>query len=79
MSVKKEIPFEDDFLVSDDSADNSNQNMNPSDYLVAFSGLTKSYCVGLVDMVDSTKIAATIGNEKIPKYYQIFLTPWQRF
>ena len=25
--------------------------MNTADYLVAFSGLSKSYCVGLVDMV----------------------------
>ncbi|MDH5665611.1 MAG: adenylate/guanylate cyclase domain-containing protein [Nitrosopumilus sp.] len=73
MSVKKEIAFVGDFLVSDDSADNSNQTMNPSDYLVAFSGQSKSYCVGLVDMVNSTKIAATIGNKKIPRYYQIFL------
>jgi len=59
MSMKKEITFEDDFLVLDDSVDNSNQIMNPSDYLVAFSGQSKSYCVGLIDMVDSTNIAAT--------------------
>ena len=52
MSVKKEIAFGDNFLVSDDSVDNSNETMNPSDYLVAFSGQNKSYCVGIVDMVD---------------------------
>ena len=73
MTIKEEIVFEDNFSVLDDSIDNSNRAMNPSDYLVAFSGQTKSYCVGLVDMVGSTKIAATIGNEKIPRYYQIFL------
>ncbi|MDH3657813.1 MAG: adenylate/guanylate cyclase domain-containing protein [Nitrosopumilus sp.] len=48
-------------------------NMNSSDYLVAFSGNTQNYCVGLVDMVNSTKIAATLGNGKISEYYQIFL------
>ena len=44
-------------------------NMNSSDYLVAFSGNTQNYCVGLVDMVNSTKIAATLGNGKISEYY----------
>lgn len=47
--------------------------MTPSDYFVAFSGNTQNYCVGLVDMVDSTKIAATLGNGKISEYYEIFL------
>jgi len=51
MTMEKKIAFGDDFLVSDDSVDNSNQTMNPSDYLVAFSGQNKSYCIGLVDMV----------------------------
>ena len=73
MSMKKEIVFEDNFLVSDDRVNNSNETMNPSDYLVSFSGQNKSYCVGIVDMIDSTKIASIIGNEKIPRYYQIFL------
>jgi len=57
----------------DDSIKNSNPNMNHADYMVAFSGNTENYCVGLVDMVNSTKIAATIGNKKIGQYYQIFL------
>ena len=48
-------------------------NMNTSDYMVAFSGHTENYCIGLVDMVNSTKIAATIGNTKISQYYSIFL------
>jgi hypothetical protein len=41
MTIKEEIAFGGDFLVSDDSADNSNQTMNASDYLVAFSGQNK--------------------------------------
>ena len=52
--------------------------MHSSDYLVAFSGNTQNYCVGLVDMVNSTKIAATIGNGKISTYYQIFLNSMSR-
>jgi len=47
--------------------------MTTSDYMVAFSGQTQNYCVGIVDMVNSTKMAATLGNAKISKYYQIFL------
>ncbi|MFQ5781841.1 MAG: adenylate/guanylate cyclase domain-containing protein [Nitrosopumilus sp.] len=47
--------------------------MNPSDYLVAFSGNTTSYCIGMVDMVDSTKISAKLNVGQISKYYQIFL------
>lgn len=47
--------------------------MSPSDYMVAFSGQTQNYCVGMVDMANSTKMAAALGNEKISKYYQIFL------
>jgi len=44
-----------------------------SDYLVAFSTNQKSYCVGLVDMENSTKMAANLGNARIARYYQIFL------
>jgi len=63
----------DGFSFPDDSVKNSNSTMNYADYMVAFSGNTENYCVGLVDMANSTKIAATIGNNKIGKYYQIFL------
>jgi len=56
-----------------DGARNSSSNMNTSDYMVAFSGRSENYCVGLVDMVNSTKIAATLGNGRISQYYSIFL------
>ena len=52
---------------------NENQSLDPSNYLVAFSTNPQRYCVGLVDMVDSTKISASIRPEKISRYYQIFL------
>lgn len=51
----------------------SNQKMKVVDYMVAFSGKSKSYCVGVVDMVDSTKMASILGASKLAKYYGIFL------
>ena len=53
----------------DNNIENSVPHMNPADYMVAFSGHTENYCVGLVDMVNSIKIAATIDNERIGQYY----------
>lgn len=47
--------------------------MTDKDYFVAFSTNPKSYCVGLVDMVDSTKIASRLSVGQLSKYYQIFL------
>jgi class 3 adenylate cyclase len=47
--------------------------LDTSDYMVAFSGLTKSYCVGIVDMVNSTKISAGMNELEWCKYYEIFL------
>jgi class 3 adenylate cyclase len=52
---------------------NLSLNMKPEDYMVAFSGNTENYCIGIVDMVNSTKIAATLGNKKIQAYYETFL------
>ena len=49
------------------------QKMVASDYMVAFSGLSKSYCVGMVDMVNSTKISAGMNELEWCKYYEIFL------
>ena len=51
-----------------------NQTMNKlSNYVVDFSGESKNYCVGFVDIVNSTKIAASLNQEKMSKYYEIFL------
>ena len=44
-----------------------------ADYLVAFSTQNHSYCVGCVDMVDSTKISASLSQSKMTSYYEIFL------
>ena len=46
--------------------------MTASDYMVAFSGRTQNYCIGLIDIIDSTKITAGLGINSA-KYYEIFL------
>lgn len=38
-----------------------------------FSGISKSYCVGLVDVVNSTVNTARISNSKMGEYYGTFL------
>ncbi|MDX1372596.1 MAG: adenylate/guanylate cyclase domain-containing protein, partial [Nitrososphaeraceae archaeon] len=44
-----------------------------SDYLVAFSTRSQSYCVGYIDIVNSTKISASLSADKLSLYYEIFL------
>ena len=51
----------------------TSEEMTSSDYLIAFSTKHQSYCVGMVDMVNSTKIASTLTIGKVSRYYQIFL------
>jgi class 3 adenylate cyclase len=53
--------------------DRENLTIKNSDYMVAFSGLSKSYCVGIVDMVNSTKISAEMNEIAWCKYYELFL------
>jgi class 3 adenylate cyclase len=47
--------------------------VDPSPYCVTFSEKPASYCIGVVDMVDSTKLAASLGMAKMSRYYQNFL------
>ncbi len=49
------------------------QKMDTADYMVAFSGLSKNYAIGIVDMVESTKISAEMNEMAWCKYYEIFL------
>ena len=51
----------------------TSQSSSRSDYLVAFSTSPHSYCVGCVDMVNSTKISAVIPSNKLCGYYETFL------
>jgi len=46
---------------------------NKTHYLIDFLETSQNYCVGLVDMIDSTKIAASLPQKKLSKYYEIFL------
>ena len=62
-----------DNLESQNNYELQNEKMSSSDYMVAFSGLTKSYCIGLVDMADSTKISANMNEKEWCRYYEIFL------
>lgn len=52
--------------------------MKNTDYMVAFSGLARSYCVGIVDMVNSTKISAEMNEISWSKYYELFLNSMAR-
>jgi len=51
----------------------SPKKMDNPDYMVAFSGLAKNYCIGLVDMVNSTKISSEMNEIEWCQYYEIFL------
>lgn len=53
--------------------ENSQKEMSTADYMVAFSGLTKSYCIGIVDMANSTVISASLNEREWSRYYEIFL------
>ncbi|AFS81054.1 adenylate cyclase [Candidatus Nitrosopumilus koreensis AR1] len=47
--------------------------MGISDYLVAFATKSRAYCVGCVDMVNSTRISASLSRDNLMKYYETFL------
>src|SRR3989304_2416650 len=42
-------------------------------YVVNFLETSQNYCVCLVDIVNSTKISASLTQQKLSKYYEIFL------
>ena len=44
-----------------------------SEHEISFSEKTCSYCVGIVDVVNSTSITARLSNSKMCEYYCIFL------
>lgn len=46
---------------------------NVIDNTITFSGIYEDHCVGIVDIVNSTKISASLSSSKIGKYYSIFL------
>ena len=48
-------------------------NPDTPHYVVNFLETSQSYCVGLVDIVNSTKISAALTQKKLSKYYEVFL------
>ena len=43
------------------------------EYQVAFSGKSESYCIGMVDIVNSTRISANLHEREWCKFYVVFL------
>lgn len=58
---------------SDQKIRKTNLKMDNADYMVAFSGLAKNYCIGIVDMVNSTMISSEMNEIEWCQYYEIFL------
>jgi len=48
-------------------------NPEISHYTVNFLETSQNYCVGLVDIVNSTNISASLTQHKLSKFYEIFL------
>ncbi len=48
-------------------------NPGTPNYVVNFLETSQSYCIGLVDIVNSTKISAYLTPHKLSKYYEVFL------
>ena len=48
-------------------------NPQTPNYVVNFLETSQNYCVCLVDIVNSTKISASLTQQKLSKYYEIFL------
>lgn len=46
---------------------------NRSEYEISFTGTTKGYCIGIVDIVNSTSTTAKLTNGKMCEYYSVFL------
>jgi class 3 adenylate cyclase len=44
-----------------------------SDSMISFEEIYQNYCVGIVDVVDSTKIISRLSQEKACIYYSVFL------
>lgn len=46
---------------------------NRSEQEISFSGIAKGYCIGIVDIVNSTTITSKLTNGKMCEYYSVFL------
>lgn len=71
--MTKRMELNDPSVQSSENFAKIHPSMNISDYMVTFSDQSNSFCVGIVDMCDSTKISAKLSVGKLGMYYQIFL------
>ncbi|MGI9565659.1 MAG: adenylate/guanylate cyclase domain-containing protein [Nitrosopumilus sp.] len=60
-------------MIEDFRAQIMEQEMSNTNYVVVFSEESENYCIGMVDMVNSTMMAAELGGPKMSVYYQTFL------
>lgn len=68
--VKRDIDIIPEFEIN--SARLIQERLFPGD-AIAFSGFCGDYCIGIVDIMNSTKIAATLSSSQFSKYYSVFL------
>ena len=58
---------------TDDHTLNLHEESLLEDALISFENIYQNYCVGIVDVVDSTKIISKLSQEKACIYYSVFL------
>lgn len=62
------------FQAVEDTSSVFNMNtLNASSEEISFSGQRFNYCIGFIDMMNSTKIASDLAGTEISRYYSIFL------
>ncbi|MDH3488923.1 MAG: adenylate/guanylate cyclase domain-containing protein [Nitrosopumilus sp.] len=69
----KKVKFSQELAQIHQKSENTDSTPSTSDYLIAFSTRPQKFCVGYVDIINSTKISASIIPEKVSTYYEIFL------
>ena len=72
-SLEKDRPMASVLTSYGQSESHAQDGMGASDYSVAFSGISKQFCVGVVDLVGSTITSANLNEKQWCKYYAIFL------
>lgn len=55
------------------SSHKQTSSITPADYQVEFSGISKSYCVGIINIVNSIKTSTEMDEISWSKYYGIFV------
>ncbi|MCH7560742.1 MAG: hypothetical protein IIC67_05145 [Thaumarchaeota archaeon] len=66
------------FELPNANPENQQQEMSNSDLMVAFSGRSHNFCVGIVHMCESDIITSNLHRTQIIKYYEIFLNSMSR-